>query len=457
MSFFTVYLNKTKNYFTKGHERSVKAKKNIIVSFGLKGVSVFITFLLVPLTLNYIDVTGYGIWLTLSSVLGWLNFFDIGLGNGLRNKFAEATAKNQNELARSYLSTTYAAFLIIIGGVYLLFLFINPLLNWTKILNTPSAMENGLSKLVLIVFTFFCLKFILQLIGTILTADQKPAITASFDVISGFFSLIIIFILTKTTNGSLLYLGTALSVTPVIVLLIASFIFYNKDYKYCKPSYRYVDFRYFKDLVGLGVKFFILQIAFIIIFSTDNIIITQIFGPSEVTPYNLAFKYFGIPIMIFSIIITPFWSAFTEAYAKNDISWIKSSMKKLIKIWVLFVAGVVFLLVVSNYFYLMWVGNKVIIPYLLSAFMGLFAIISTWNSIFANFINGVGKIKLQMYYAVFAMIINIPVSILFAKTLNMGSAGVILGTCVSIFVGSVFAPIQSIKILKGNAEGIWNR
>ncbi len=122
MSFFTVYLNKTKNYFTKGNERSVKAKKNIIVSFGLKGVSVFITFLLVPLTLNYIDVTGYGIWLTLSSVLGWLNFFDIGLGNGLRNKLAEATAKNQNELARSYLSTTYAAFLIIIGAVYLLFL-----------------------------------------------------------------------------------------------------------------------------------------------------------------------------------------------------------------------------------------------------------------------------------------------------------------------------------------------
>ncbi len=74
-----------------------------------------------------------------------------------------------------------------------------------------------------------------------------------------------------------------------------------------------------------------------------------------------------------------------------------------------------------------------------------------------TFINGVGKIKLQMYYAIFAMIINIPVSILFAKTLNMGSAGVILGTCVSIFVGSVFAPIQSIKILKGNAEGIWNR
>ncbi len=246
-------------------------------------------------------------------------------------------------------------------------------------------MGNGLSKLVLIVFTFFCLKFIFQLIGTVLTADQKPAITASFDVISGFFSLIIIFILTKTTNGSLLYLGTALSVTPVIVLLIASFIFYNKDYKYCRPSYRYVDFRYFKDLVGLGVKFFILQIAFIIIFSTDNIIITQIFGPSEVTPYNLAFKYFGIPIMIFSIIITPFWSASTEAYAKNDIGWIKSSMKKLIKIWVLFVVGVVFLLVVSNYFYLMWVGNKVIIPYLLSAFMGLFAIISTWNNIFAYF------------------------------------------------------------------------
>lgn len=449
-------MNKIKKFLSTGHPRSIRAKKNIFTSFGLKGISILISFLLVPLVLNYIDITKYGIWLTLSSIIGWFGFFDIGLGNGLRNKFAEAIAKDQKKLARIYVSTTYAVLFVIIGIVYFLFLMINPFLNWTKILNTPVEMGNELSKLIIIVFTFFCIKFILKLIGIVIVADQKPAINDSFNVIANSLSLLIIFILTKTTNGSLLYLGATLSVAPVIVLLIASFVFYNKDYNYCKPSFKYVDFKYFKSLESLGVKFFILQIACIVIFATDNIIITQILGPAEVTPYNIAFKYFSIPIMAFTIIITPFWSAFTEAYTKNDMHWIKNSIQKLIKIWMLVVAGVIVLLVISNQFYLIWVGEKVQVPFLLSAFMGLYAIIVTWNNIFAYFINGVGKIKLQMYYGIIAMVINIPISIFFAKNLGMGSAGVILGTCCSLIIGSFFAPVQTIKIIKGNAKGIWN-
>jgi Na+-driven multidrug efflux pump len=94
---------------------------------------------------------------------------------------------------------------------------------------------------------------------------------------------------------------------------------------------------------------------------------------------------------------------------------------------------------------------------MLSAFMGLYAIISTWNNIFAYFINGVGKIKLQMYYGIIAMIINIPISIFFAKTLNMGSAGVILGTCVSLLFGFTLGPIQYYKIINNTARGVWNK
>ena len=241
-----------KSFFIIGHPRSIKVKKNIIASFGLKGLSLVIGFLLVPLTLNYIDVTRYGIWLTLSSIIGWFGFFDIGLGNGLRNKFAEAIAKDQKELARTYVSTTYFILLIIVGIVYLLFLIIDPFLNWTKILNTPAEMGSELGKLVIIVFTFFCIRFVFKLIGTILVADQKPAINNGFNVIGSFLSLVTIYILTKTTSGSLLYLGTTLSAVPVIVLLIASLIFYNRDYNYYKPSFKYVDFKHFKDLAGLG-------------------------------------------------------------------------------------------------------------------------------------------------------------------------------------------------------------
>lgn len=456
-----MFVNKIKpnfiiNFFS-GHERSVKAKKNIIVSFGLKGFSIIIGFLLVPLTLNYLNPTKYGIWLTLSSIIGWFGFFDIGLGNGLRNKLTEALALNDHKLAKTYVSTTYITLSIIIGSIYILFLSINPFLNWSKILNTTPEMAGDLSGIALIVFTFFSLRFILKLIGVILTANQLLAYNNAFGPIGNFIAFISIYYITKFSHDNLLYVSVIYSAAPVIVLILASIFFFNGKYKYLKPSFKSVDFKYIKLLAGLGIKFFILQIVVLVVFTTDNMIITQILGPAEVTPYNIAYKYLSMPVMLFGIITGPYWSAYTDAITKSDIKWIKNSMNKLIKIWFLNVVGVIVLLAISQYFYLMWVGDKVEIPFILSAFMGLYAIIRTETSVFGTFINGVGKIKLQMYYGIIAMVINIPISVFFARNLEMGSAGVILGTCISLAPGFVLGPIQYFKIINNKATGIWNK
>src|ERR1017187_8756856 len=85
-----------KTTINKGHYRSVKAKNNIIASFFIRGVSIVIGLVVVPLTINYINSSRYGIWLTLSSIISWFSFFDIGLSQDLRNKFAEAKAKGDD-------------------------------------------------------------------------------------------------------------------------------------------------------------------------------------------------------------------------------------------------------------------------------------------------------------------------------------------------------------------------
>lgn len=443
------------SYLTKGHRRSIKAKKNILASFLLKGASIVISFALVRVTLDYLDVTKYGIWLTLSSIIHWFVFFDIGLGNGLRNKFAQAIAKNQDELAKIYVSTTYAALGLIIIAAYALFIAVNPFLNWSKILNTAPELASELSLLALIVVTFFALHFILKQIEVIFTADQKPAVRDTFALISSLLSLVIIYILAKTTSGSLLYLGTVRSAAPVIILLLASCIFFSRHYKQYKPSLRYVKLKYFKELASLGLQFFVTQIAVIVLFSTDNMIITQLFEPAEVTPYNIAFRYFSITAMIFVIIITPFWSAFTEAYVKKDIKWIKSSMQKLIYAWVILSGLASVMLFLSNFAYRVWIGSAVNIPISLSLGMMLFVVISTWNNVFIYFINGVGKIRLQFYSAVVESLANIPLSILLAKYFHLGSLGVILATSICLFPRSIWAPIQYYKIINNRAYGIW--
>lgn len=83
------------DFLTRGHQRSVRAKKNIALSFLLKAVNILIQLLFVPLLLGYLSPVKYGIWITVGSVINWFYFFDIGLGNGLRNKLAEAFAKDK--------------------------------------------------------------------------------------------------------------------------------------------------------------------------------------------------------------------------------------------------------------------------------------------------------------------------------------------------------------------------
>jgi hypothetical protein len=58
----------------------------------------------------------YGSWLTLRSIILWFAFFDIGLGNGLRNKFTEAKAPGNLERTRIYISTAYGLLILIFSA-----------------------------------------------------------------------------------------------------------------------------------------------------------------------------------------------------------------------------------------------------------------------------------------------------------------------------------------------------
>ena len=151
-------MNKIREFvfdFFSGDKRSVKAKTQILYSLILKGISIIIGFVFVPLLLNYLDTERYGIWLTLSSIIAWASFFDIGLGNGLRNRLTEAIADDNTELAKKYISTTYAVLGCIFGVLIIIFLTINPFLDWQKILNTQLVTTKELSIVALIVFIFF--------------------------------------------------------------------------------------------------------------------------------------------------------------------------------------------------------------------------------------------------------------------------------------------------------------
>lgn len=448
-------INYFKSKINKGHKRSVKARKNIIASFVIKGLSILIGFIFVPLLYNNLGPVEYGIWITLTSIIAWVIYFDIGLGNGLRNRFAESLAKNEHRKARIYVSTTYAGFSIIFGILFILFLIINPFLNWSVILKAPPELEHQLSFLAVFVLGFFLLRFVLQLVGVLLMADQRTALSSIFDPASNLLALILTIAVILLGQPTLLNLGIIMAAAPVVLLSAASIYYYNRDYKRYRPDLKFINFKYFKDLANLGVRFFIIQVTVVIIMSTNSIIITQVVGPEAVSQYQIANKYFGIAMMLFVIISNTFWSAYTEAYVKKEFNWIKKVNRSLITVWVLVLAGLIVMLIFADSFYRLWIGKDVGIPFLLSAMMALFNAVYIWYIIFIYFINSTGKITLQLYISVIVAIFNIPLSIFLAGPLGMGAAGVVLGSALTYLPGAIIAPFQFYKIVNQKDTGIW--
>lgn len=441
-------------FVNSGSTRSIKVKKNILYSFFIKGLSIVTGLMMVPLTISYVNQSQYGIWLTLSSLISWFSFFDIGFANGLRNKFAESKAIGKDFLVKAYVSTTYGILATIFTVVWIVFFLVNFELNWSSILNAPLELRSELSFVAIIVFSFFCFQIVLNTISTILYADQKPAKAALIATLGQVNSLIIIYLLTLTTKGSLIYLAWAIGAGPLGVLIVSSIWFFNSSYKIYSPSIKLVNFQYAKGILSLGAKFFVIQIATVVIYQTTNIIIAQVSGPESVTVYNIAFKYFSIVTMCFAIVMTPFWSSFTEAKSTNDYIWMRKAYRNLFKIVLFLMVFTIFMLLISNYIFNIWVGNLVSVSFSMSLVVALFVIINLWNMLFSQLLNGMGKIKIQLYVSLIGTVVNIPFALFLGK--HYGVIGVIMSSIILSLISALYGPYQVNLLLNQRAKGIWN-
>jgi O-antigen/teichoic acid export membrane protein len=445
------------NFFTKGHQRSVEAKKNIIASLIIKGISIAVGFILVPLTINYVNPSQYGIWVTLSSMIAWVSFFDIGFTHGLRNKFAEAKAKGNIELAKTYISTTYFYIGAIFIALWVVLMIVSRFITWHKLLNVPVSMEKEIAILAMLIFSYFCFQFIFRIISTILIADQKSAKSSLLDMLGQLLTLVIVFGLTKLTKGSLLNLGFAIGTAPTLILIIANIVFFKTSYKDYKPSFSYVKKEYAKDIMNLGAKFFILQIAAIIQFESTLFLIAHYFKPEQVTPYTLAYKYFFALQMIFSILLTPLWSGVTDAYNSGDFEWIKNAIKKYLRMLIPFILLGGVMLLFSNTVYNLWLGERrVDIKFSLSLLCYVFFSTTMFASIFVSVINGIAALKIQFIASLITPICFLTLSITLIKHFGFGVESILISSIVSNVFGYIIAPIQVYKIFYKNTKaGIW--
>ena len=192
-----------------------------------------------------------------------------------------------------------------------------------------------------------------------------------------------------------------------------------------------------------------------VIFCAANVFITQSCGPTAVTTYNIAYKFFNLLVIAYTIILSPMWNAYTDAYVKGDIKWIDQTFNRALKLWLLSVCGGFVMLSGCQFFYHIWIGNKVLVPFTVSLSTFIYVSFFNLNNCVTYLINGLNKIRIQIITSLVITATYILTIMSMGK--QLGIEGIVLSMAASYAVMSLIHLYQCKLLIKGKATGIWNK
>ncbi|SCY07178.1 Membrane protein involved in the export of O-antigen and teichoic acid [Lachnospiraceae bacterium XBB2008] len=413
-------------------------KRSMLLSAMCKPVSMVIAFFYTPLLLRCLGEEGYGVWGTILSVINWINYFDVGIGLGLRNTLTRYITADEKERARAASSTGYMS-LTLISGIAAL---IGGVLVFVLDLGTLFKTSLDIRPALFISLMCVCINFVLGLIKVQYYAVQKAEKVAFMNLWGQIFNFVGIWILTLTGRGDLLPVAVIIGITGIVINLVYSGRLWHV-YDYLRPVLGFFKREELGNVCGIGIKFFFLQINALVIFATDNMIISHIFGPTRVTPYITTYNAFGLINGLFTAFIAPLWSKYTAAQEQGDFKWIRRSILKLDKMLV----PMSILFLVSIFLYRpaakIWLRKELIYPKGLITCMAIYVFLMIWNNIYTTFLNGVGELNVQLTLGLAGAIANIPLSIWLGRDCGLESTGVILATVICVLVFNVAQTIQT--------------
>lgn len=456
MSIIKDLIGKGRLWLNSGEARTQKLKRNTIGVTFIKYSSILLELLKVPILLSYLDNEKYGVWLTIVSMVLWTHQFDFGLGAGLRFKLTESITNNCEERGRQLISTAYISMSAIMLAVFVVFGFGMQFLNWNKVLNVDSITNTELFVTIVSVLFLFLLRFVLDLICVIFRADQRTAISQLFLPIGTIISLGCILLLSVFSQNSL-YLASIFMVLPhIVILFLANIYYFHKDYKQYKPSFKDYRRSALKDIYSMGMKYFIGQFAGLVVYSSSNIIISQVLSPSDVATYNTANQYFSLPISFVSFVLLSFAPPVTEAYLKGDYSWIKSIMKKFVLLAHFATIVSIVMLFAGDFVIDTWTRGRIEAPFELLTVLAVYAAMNVYSTPYVEFLGGAGKLQVRMWVGLFKIVTFIPVAIWLMHM--WGLVGLVVAiTVINIVPNWVLGYYQYWLLISNKAKGIWNK
>ncbi|HET8730092.1 MAG TPA: lipopolysaccharide biosynthesis protein [Moraxellaceae bacterium] len=431
-----------------GVSRNRRVIRHMAGGLAARSASLLLMFYSTRLMLELLGAEELGIWLVVLGVLQWVTYFDFGISFGARNELARSLARGDTEtaarvVATGYLYCLYVAVVLLLVSAGLL---LTPLNHW---LATVVFAGRDMGAVMALCLLAFVANFVLGFVQQIYAALEKGAVTAVYGLLVNVLLVMALrgLLPGHTRIGEVAVVYCAAMILPNVAMTAWLFV----RHPLLRPARGCIDHALRPAILGVGLPLFVIQLCALVIFSTDRLIVSAAVGPHAVVTYDAAFKVFGVLTMVHGVAMGVLWSSFTHAHAQGDWVWIRRVLRRLQLVMLPLALGCLTLVLLSPSLVRWWLGELAVGRTALYLGFAVFVWLSCWSNIWAYFLNGIGEVRVQMYSALVAAGLNIPLSLWFARGLGMGEAGVIWGTVVSLCFFSVIGPIETTRVIRKEA------
>lgn len=415
-----------------------------------KGVSGLSLFISIPLLIRYLGDSDYGLWVLVFALFQWVLLMDFGLASVLKTKIPVLIYENKQDILKSYLKSTYKITAFIALFLLAFFLILIYFLDLKTVLKIPLHSGAFVKKLFVINMFFFCLNFLFNVHKSLFVAflkgkyaEQSVAVNQLLFLVSlGCLMLIAPHVVNE---DKLLYITLLNGLICFLINALYTLFFFYQEKLNLKTTVK-TSHEFLKEIIVLGTKYMIIQVGLLIVFSSDNYILSSVFGPKDIVPYEVVNKYFLFPIMILFATLSPLWSMFAKNYIQNKKAVLLASFKRFNILFLLMVGFIVFISAICPFVISIWIKDKVTVPNGLILYTAIVTIFRIFVTFYTFFLNGIGKLNKYIILLLFSVVLKIPLSYYFIK-LGLGINSVMISTLLILLIWIIYIPLECYNIV----------
>jgi O-antigen/teichoic acid export membrane protein len=428
----------------RAHDRHVRIAAATVVGVAARGLTALALIVVVPIVSSHLTPAELGIWTLLVTAVALLGFVDLGLGSGLLTSLSSAVGRGDRVGARRLVSAATVGMLAVSAIVALLAIVVVPRVDWASVLGVEPGTASGVDTAVLVLVLLVVVAVPLGVGQRVHLAYQQGWAASAVTGVGSLLGMALVVAAARSEAGLPWFVAAMLG-GPVVAYGVETAWVLTRSHRDLRPRLAHVDRAELVTLVRAGGYFFILAVTAAAAYQTDALIIAHRLGADEVARFGVAARLFLLAPTLLTAALLPLWPAYGEAVARGDAGWVRSTLRRSVG-WCFVVTLVTSTALVLGARPLLrtWAPSVADPPLGLLVALGLWAVVSVCSTALGVYLNGVGRVRVQVLLALLMAVANVGASVALVGPLGLaGPVWASVGTQLLVVVAPLAFVLRS--------------